>query len=132
MSARRHLFTELIISLVFFLLCTAVCLCLLARAHDLSERSRRLTQAVSLAQNAAQTYEAQPSPQLLSQLLGAQPDESGQLQCHYDEQARLCGEGEGVYRLTLSAPDGAAAQIDVWYGAQRLYQLTLSPKEETP
>lgn len=53
--SRANLFLlELIGNLVIFVLCAAVCVGLILRAHGLSEQSASLTQAVYLAQSTAE------------------------------------------------------------------------------
>ena len=56
-APRANLFLlELVLDLFVFALCAAVCVGLLVRAHGLSRKSGRLTQAVYLAQTAAETW----------------------------------------------------------------------------
>ena len=54
-SRARLLLVELILDLVIFALCAAVCVALLVRARSMSRESTELTQAVYLAQTAAET-----------------------------------------------------------------------------
>lgn len=55
-SRARLLLVELILDLVIFALCAAVCVALLVRARSMSRESAELTQAVYLAQTAAETW----------------------------------------------------------------------------
>jgi len=55
-SRSRLLLLELILDLVIFALCAAVCVTLLVRARFMSRASGELTQAVYLAQTAAETW----------------------------------------------------------------------------
>lgn len=55
-SRARLLLVELILDLVIFALCAAVCVALLVRARSMSRESTELTQAVYLAQTAAETW----------------------------------------------------------------------------
>lgn len=52
----RLLLLELICDLLIFALCAIVCVTLLVRARSMSQESTRLTQAVYLAQTAADQY----------------------------------------------------------------------------
>ena len=55
-SRARLLLVELILDLVIFALCAAVCVALLVRARSMNRESTELTQAVYLAQTAAETW----------------------------------------------------------------------------
>jgi hypothetical protein len=48
--------TELILDLFIFIVCTAVCVGLLIRAHGMSRESSELTRAVYMAQTAAEEF----------------------------------------------------------------------------
>ena len=52
----RLLLVELVCDFVIFALCAVVCVTLLVKARSMSEESTRLTQAVYLAQTAADQY----------------------------------------------------------------------------
>ncbi|WP_297717106.1 hypothetical protein [Intestinimonas sp.] len=54
----RLLLLELVADLVIFALCAAVCVALLFRARSMSDESTRLTQAVYIAQDAAERLRA--------------------------------------------------------------------------
>lgn len=54
MRRSRLFLLELVLNLALFTLCGAVCVGLLLRAESMSARSRELTQAVALAQSAAE------------------------------------------------------------------------------
>lgn len=54
----RLLLIELFCDLVIFALCAAVCVALLAQARSMSRESTRLTQAVYIAQDAAERWRA--------------------------------------------------------------------------
>lgn len=56
---RSNLFTlELVLNLFLFALCAAVCVALLIHARSMSRQSQELTQAVYLAQSAAEQWRA--------------------------------------------------------------------------
>ena len=60
---RENLFLiELVGCLLLFALCAAVCTGLLFRAHAMSRESTELTDAVYLAQSAAETWKAGQAP----------------------------------------------------------------------
>ena len=89
---------ELIIDLFLFVLCAAVCVGLLVHARRMSAQSTRLTQAVYLAQSAAETWKA----------TGTQPAEpaaqSGGLELRY-------------------TAEGNRLDIAVYQGEELLYEL---------
>ena len=64
MRRSRLFLLELILNLALFALCGAVCVGLLLRSAAMSGESQRLTQAVALAQSAAEALRpGQPRPQ---------------------------------------------------------------------
>lgn len=58
-SRSRLLLLELLFDLVIFALCAAVCVAILATARSMSRESRELTDAVYLAQSAAESGQAE-------------------------------------------------------------------------
>ena len=64
----RLLFTELICNLALFALCAVVCACLLLQSWSISRNSAQLTQAVSLAQDIAESWRAGSVLPTLSEL----------------------------------------------------------------
>lgn len=64
MKTERHLLLllEIVLDLVIFAVCAVVCVSLLARAYAMSEDSAVLTNAVHLAQSAAETWRAGGTP----------------------------------------------------------------------
>lgn len=61
-TTSRLLLLELVCDLVIFSLCAVVCVLLLVRARAISQESTGLTQAVYLAQSAAETWRAGGGP----------------------------------------------------------------------
>ena len=58
-GGRANLFlVELVLNLLIFALCAAVCMGLLSRARSMSQESAALTRAVYLAQDAAEPWRA--------------------------------------------------------------------------
>ena len=110
-APRANLFLlELVLDLCVFALCAAVCVGLLVRAHDLSRESGRLTQAVYLAQSAAEaarTGAALPEP----------PE--GYEICHVTKEAdgvtsmeiRVLCQGRTVYTLETAWPCAPAGEV---------------------
>ena len=102
---RANLFLlELVLDLFIFALCAAVCVGLLLHARRLSQESGQLTQAVSLAQSAAEalrggrTLPEAPEGYEITPLLS--PSEG-----LVDAQILVLYEGETVYTLRCGWPD---------------------------
>ena len=102
---RTNLFLiELVFNLFIFALCAAVCVGLLLHARRLSQESERLSQAVTLAQSAAEslrtggTLPEVPEGYEISPLLTA---EEGLV----DAQILVLYGGETVYTLDCAWPD---------------------------
>lgn len=102
---RTNLFLiELLFNLFIFALCAAVCVGLLVHARRMSLESTRLTQAVYLAQSAAEALRAgQDAPnapagyEVTTALTAADGLVSGQIAVSY--------EGQAVYTLDVAWPD---------------------------
>ena len=113
MNARRRpnlLLTELVFDLLIFMLCAAVCAALLVRARGLSRESAALSDAVALAQTAAETLRGGGAAE------GALKGETG-LEARY-----TCRPDGGV----------VTAEIAVWDGAETVYTLTAAWPEARP
>ena len=93
---RTNLFlVELVLNLFIFALCAAVCVGLLVHARGISRESTRLTDAVYLAQNAAETWRSGGTP----------------------------GEAQGDYRVELSPGGSGTCDISVWLGDELIFTL---------
>ena len=133
MKRRSHFLTELLLCLILFSLCTAVCTTLFARAHQASQSSRRLTQAVTLAQNAAQCVQAVGAdPDAVCKALGASAATSAQnaIALSYDQTGRLCDASGETYRLSLCFTDGTT-DIQVSYGQEEIFSLSVPGLEDS-
>lgn len=102
---RTNLFLiELVFNLFIFALCAAVCVGLLLHARRLSQESERLTQAVTLAQSAAEalrTGQSLPEAPEGYEITPLLSPEEGVIRA---EILVLC-QGETVYTLDSSWPD---------------------------
>ena len=108
---------ELGVNLIFFCICTAVCLSLLAHAHGLSEESETLDRAVVAAENSAERFKAAD---------GIMEAETIRYDANWNETAE-----EADYLLELMPEDMGnnlhKAQITVYAAKDRceLYTLTV-------
>lgn len=113
----RLLLIELVCDLIIFALCGLVCVTLLVRARTMSTESTRLTQAVYIAQDAAERYRA-GLPLYDFYLADGTPDASTQ---------------ELSLRSTLPdyfvavRPSGDGAEIAVYPGSHLLKSSDLDP-----
>lgn len=145
LTRSQILLLELTLNLLFFCVCAAVCMALLARAHVLSRDSAALGQQMILAQNAAEVYQSADGD--LSQtgkLLGANA-ENGVLRLAYDAEG-LCMAAEqkpafdqhghmitegAAYQMVVSSKeqDGlntAVIEVRTADAEEQLYELTVA------
>lgn len=89
--SRSQLFlTELIAAIMLFALCMAVCAGVFLRANQLSRESQQRTNALYVAQSAAESFAADPRPEgLAAQLEGQYTQEAGLL-VGYDDKWTPC------------------------------------------
>ena len=127
--SRLFLF-ELTIDLVFFCICAAVCLTLLARAQALTRQSDELRGAMLAAENAAESFAAANGDVAgAARLLGADATEDVLTLC-FDENWAPTTEASAAFRLTMHTKQAqdrlAAASITVTRLTDdgSVYQLT--------
>lgn len=99
-SSRSALFLmELIFSILFFALASAVCVQLFVKAHLLSVNTEELNHALTSAQSAASCLQAkQGDPAATLSLLGAQGNADA---LYYDANWQPCAAADAVYTLQL-------------------------------
>lgn len=111
-SPRSHLFlTELILNIFIFIVCASICTALFLHAQHLEQKSRILTDAVYLAETAAEQYrsgqsvsETNTTENGVSYCISTQeiPAKKG---ISAAEVSILC-DGNVVYSLTVKTYDG--------------------------
>lgn len=115
---------ELMISVLFFSLCSAVCLTIFAKAHKLSMASKELSKALDCAQMAAECVKENPENILLF-MKGESPNRDLYL-ISYDKNWRITGESEiGVYftKIVVSQKNSMMkAVISVMKGDAIIYE----------
>ncbi len=128
---------ELVLSILFFSLASAVCVGLFAQAHERSREARELNLAVNTVSSAAELVTASDGLTRLQTLLEAEyTDLSCTVDGHtllaaapLDEQFRPGSPGSGVYTLNVSAAlEGQMlrAQVEVTGpGGERIYGQTV-------
>ena len=124
-ASRTNLFLlELILVILFFSLCAAVCMGVFASAKKTADHSRNLSAAVLAAESAAASWKAADGDlDACATYLGAVRAGGALLTKDFDADWRQ--EGPSVFRLTLTA-DGCMAAICVadLSGAE-IYGLTV-------
>lgn len=108
---------ELIIVILFFSVCTAVCVGLFVQARQISQNSTALSDAVLLAQSAAECFKADSLESL--------PLQDGK--AYFDKDTAPCGQDAAVYILELTEnmdSDIATADICVTFGGEQIFELT--------
>ena len=98
--SRLFLF-ELTIDLVFFCICAAVCLTLLARAGALTRQSDELGGAMLAAENAAEAFAAGDGDEMETALQLGAARKDGSLVLSFDENWTPAAETGAAYRLTM-------------------------------
>lgn len=97
LSKPRLFLLELVLDLLFFCVCAAVCVALLTRAAGVSRANETLTHAVEQAQNAAEAFKAADGdPARTARLLGT----DGALPLLFDENWNSTAE-DAVYLLQI-------------------------------
>lgn len=87
MSGRTGLFLlELIISIFFFIIASAVCIQLFVKAHVLDRENRELSEAVKLVTNTSEQYYA---------------DACGSMERYYNQEFEECSQAEAAYILRV-------------------------------
>ena len=125
-NSRSALFLgEVVLALLIFALCAAVCFGLLFHAHRVSVASSELNQAVFLAQSAAETFKADAG--FRSLLMRSTP---GSYDTFYDEGWQPADKQNAVFTRSVSLRAEAGpllviyADISVKKGAAEIYALS--------
>lgn len=121
---RSSLFlTELVLSLLVFIVCAVVCVSLLVYSYNTSKNSTNLTHAVFLAESMAENWKA----------YALSADGQPVLQC-YDKNWQPSDEHNATYCVTLSqsGQEGQVetANISVDKGEKSLFSLSVSRLKE--
>lgn len=121
-TSRSSLFLmEMMVVILFFSLCAAICVHVFVNARETSEASYDLSCAVLAAQNTAECYKAVAGDwKQIAALLEAEPVPAGQLsaelsgvQIAYDRQWQRCDREEAVYQVECTAIDQWHSEIIV-------------------
>lgn len=114
--------TELLLSILFFIVIVAVCLQVFAKADSLTDQSLELTQAVRLASDGAELFLAGEDTKAFSEVFTG---EAGNYHCNYDRDF-IKTQDSSEYQMTMAVQKGEKldqATITVLHGDECLYEL---------
>ncbi|MDR0425203.1 MAG: hypothetical protein LBH39_07145 [Clostridiales Family XIII bacterium] len=126
-SHSRAFFLELVINLVLFMLCAAVCLQVFARAFAKSDESSVLAQATLRAQSIAEAFKASGGDLgFVMDTVGGEATAEG-LVLYYDDGWALTSAESAVYTVDCRVDLGSApasAEITASKGGERIFGIT--------
>jgi hypothetical protein len=132
-NSRSALFLgEVVLALLIFALCSAVCVGLLFRAYRISEASRELSQAVFCAQSAAESFKYQPDLEKVAALLGGDM-RSGRCYIYYNKSWQQTTGQDAVFTMLIAphSEEGVAyADISLSDEAGSIFELHAAVYEE--
>ena len=122
----RLLLLELMLSILLFTLCAAVCTGIFLYSHSLSQESASLTGAVAAAQEAAESFHSATSAATLAGMLGGVA-ENGRIVVYYSGDWRPGSGEDAPYVLTAHLQEEAGLEV-LWIQVRQreggsLYEL---------
>lgn len=133
-SSRSGLFLlELIISILFFSLASAVCIQLFVKAHLLDKNNRELTHSVKLTENFAEVFTSVKGD--VSMLSSIYPDadittdsiyEKQDFSMYYNAEWNSCHSTEASYHLTVSFASEECSAGVMYHANISMIDLTAS------
>ena len=107
---------ELIIAILFFSICAALCMQLFVQAHILGQKTKELNHAVAISQGFAETMRGTDGSieAILEYYPNAVSDNESFFEVYYDDDFAPCEYSEAKYvgDVTLS-PNGAIQNMDI-------------------
>lgn len=128
-SSKSSLFLmELIIVILFFSICAAICIQVFASAKQLADNSYQLHCAVLAAQSGAETYKATAGDlSAITEVLNGEQHGTGTAAVYYDESwQRLSPEDneQAAYIMSITAEEQEAlVQVSRLSDGDELYQI---------
>jgi hypothetical protein len=109
----RLFFLELMVCILFFCVCSAICLGVFARAHQMSAQSAAMTHALLRAESAAEAYKAADGDlSAAAQWLDGSLDGTT-VTIYYDDTWQTVSGETASYVLTISSRDGSCPTAEV-------------------
>jgi hypothetical protein len=109
----RLFFLELMVCMLFFCVCSAICLGVFARAHQMSAQSAAMTHALLRAESAAEAYKAADGDlSAAAQWLDGSLDGTT-VTIYYDDTWQTVSGETASYVLTISSRDGSCPTAEV-------------------
>jgi hypothetical protein len=109
----RLFFLELMVCMLFFCVCSAICLGVFARAHQMSAQSAAMTHALLRAESAAEAYKtADGDLSAAARWLDGSLD-GDTVTIYYDADWQTAARDTAAYVLTISSRDGNCPTAEV-------------------
>ena len=118
--------TELILAILIFALCMGICGSIFVMAFKSATASTNLSNAVFLAENAAESFHLSDDPGTLAEKLGGAVDRSGGIIVCCDRQWQPVEPDKAFYTLNVSITEKGhikTALISVKEGANEIFSL---------
>jgi len=107
---------ELIITILFFSVCAAVCMQLFVQTHLLGQKTRELNHAVATAQGCAEVMRGTDGSidEILKFYPSAVSDNETFLEVYYDSDFKVCEYTDAAYVADITLkPNGAIQNMDI-------------------
>ena len=118
--------TELILAIFIFALCMGICGSIFVKSYEVTSSSSNLSNAVFLAENAAEMFQMEDDPLILAENLSGVVDITGDIVAYYNKKWQLAKPGGEAYTLTLRISDEGLlkkADIVVTKSDREIYRL---------
>lgn len=110
MKSSLFLMEQLFVILVFSI-CAAVCVNIFASSFIMARSSRDINNSLIIAEHGAESYKAAAGDaEKAAFLLGGSAGDSI-ITVYYDENRRVCGEGQAAYVMSITEAAGAPAAL---------------------
>ena len=121
--------TELILTILIFALSMGICGSIFVKAYEAATNSSDLSNAVFMAENAAEAFHLDDNPRSLSDYLGGIVTDRDGIIAYYDGQWQTTEAENAIYTLNLSISDEGiikTADITINRGGTEIYSLLSS------
>lgn len=131
MTKSRLFFLELVLDLIFFFLCAAICVTLFARSGDLTRGSSELNAAMTLAESVAETFRAGDGDMDMLDNAFALDVEQSLHRAFYDANWQPTTEEQCAYQMDIlptGADDLMSIDIEIFCAGENssIYHLKTS------
>ena len=123
----RAFFIEIVMNLLLFTVCAAICLQLFAMAYTRNADSRILAEASLKAQTLAEVFKLESGQKESVARRSGGGISGNEIQIFYDKDWNSASESEALYRLSCDInqnPDIVTADIRVFKGEKEIFSIT--------